>query len=255
MRTEIEYIKNNSENLEKISGEIYYISILLNKILNCCISKKNEEKNIFSLLEAKTYFESCLTSLKLIIEPNNNSMINKINQEYYSYDAIEKYCGLFLTILDSEQKELERFAQETRRLVNPIMVSIAIKSFREKLIDYTINLIIMPLYNSIKTYQILSYTMSEKEKRENFEYILFRHVFISSKLKGSQDRQKAKIASQSMGASFKETNITKIGRGKSNEDIPVESIKSPPEINSEKFYEIFKHKYNEDEEDEDIEFD
>ena len=55
-------------------------------------------------------------------------------------------------------------------------------------------LVVNPLSKSIMDYKIMSRKLDKGENRkEHFEYILFREVFISAKIKGSQERLKMAI--------------------------------------------------------------
>ncbi|MEK6882588.1 MAG: hypothetical protein AABY22_23405 [Nanoarchaeota archaeon] len=247
MREKMQWSKNKLIDMEDIAMDLTQLDFLVNKFSNLIIPKKEEQKSVLSLLEARTFFESCLTIIKGIIEPNDNPLIEKINEKYYTHDALGKYFDIFLTILDYEQKILQDYVTESRKLISPIIIQVAITAFREKLIDYMGNIIVSPLYNAVMEYENnLSNLEKEKiDKKKSFEYMLFRQVFISAKMKGSQDRQKAIMSGRNMGSTFKETNITKIGSGKDNTQ-DINEVQIPPSLES--FKDPFILDENEEEE-------
>ena len=219
-------IENELSDLEDVYLDISRIAKLSNSFYNLCIEKNNQERSILNLFQARTHFESCLTILKSLIEPNKNDYIQIINAQFSVHDALEKYFENFLAILDTEQKNLQSNVNQSKILTPQFMVQISIKLFREKLVDYMENIIITPFYNSVVLYK----NLKEKNK-ESFEYVLFREVFISSKIKGSAMRQKITVATQSFGAQFHETNITKYGKRQPREgEIEIQDVDIPPDI-------------------------
>ena len=141
-----------------------------------------------------------------------------------------------MSVLDLEQTKLEDDVKESKKIINAFIIQVGIKNFREKLKDYMENLVVSPLFNAFLTYKNLKNLKSEN-KKEIFEYILFREVFISAKIKGSETRQKLKASARSMGSSFHETNVIKQGRSKSGLTESTQDI-TPKEI--EQFPDLFE---------------
>ena len=234
MRNDLAKIKIE---IEKVNININLMNILslCNGIYNLCIYRREEiSKTINKLLRAKTNFEVALTLIKGIIEPNENKLIDEINLEYSSHNVLDEYFNNFLSILDVEQKNIQDSIKVNRIMGgvddNKILI---INSFREKIIDYTDTLLVIPLLKSLITFNKYSSVAKGNHDPLNvFEYILFRELFISAKIKGSSTRQKVSLSTASIGSTFHETNITKVGRGsrqglqaRENRDV------TPPEIN------------------------
>lgn len=245
MMTEMIRCKNKIDRIKNINLEIDLLVQNSRRFYNLCLEKSNSDKNILSLFEARTYFESCLTIIKSMIEPNENELISKVNLQQQDFRmAIDILFENFMSVLDVETKELKKYIDDSKvNISNEFIVKVCVKSFREKIMDYMENLVLFPLTNTLRIYdelerkgKIKETTYSEGEgkdikeinltKRKYFEYILFTEVFKSAKIKGSQTRQKI-TASQGSLSNFHETNIIKPGRNKQEVfSIPRDS---PPE--------------------------
>jgi hypothetical protein len=196
---------------------------------SCCIIRY-DDKDLAKVIEARTHLETTITILKRIIEPEENKLINTINNSYHSHDILEAYLENFLTILDEQfnklRESMSRYEQDS------LVAKINVKSFRERMIDYMYNLIVHPLVAA--SYDLKHYKGDlhpSITQRELFEYLLFRQFFIAAKIKGSEQRRKVAFSSSDGNVTFTETNILKKGKGKV--DNPQMQIRTPPSLNEE----------------------
>lgn len=232
MRYQWSDIKLELEELEDVSIDLFEIVSLSEKFFNLCIRKKQTStKFIQKLLIAKTYLETCLTLIKSIVEPNENIFIEHTNEKMQSYDILEKYFENFMAILDGEQKTTIDTLKNVS-MFNKSVPDIHLNSYKEKLVDHMNNLVLYPLLNAYKNYSDYMFNKNlptEVSKKDIFIYMLFREVYIASKIKGSALRQKIAVASQTVGSStFHETNITR-SPSKRNYDFNPNINKVPPE--------------------------
>jgi len=249
MRNEISWIEGEIERYEMIT-DISKLSVLANQFYNLCTERNNTNKSIINLFTARTCFESCITMLKIIIEPENNSKIKKLDVESNLYHKLETYFENFMSILDLEQKDLEKNVKELKSIIDPFAVIVGIKTYREKLVDYMNNLIILPLYNACNVYNNLTLGIKDQttiHKEELFTYLLFREVMISAKIKGSEKRQKIKISSGEFGSRISETNIIK-NTSRRRIEPREEVVEIPPAVTE--LDEFLEGKFEEDTEDE-----
>lgn len=219
MRTDFVYAKSKLEEIDEIYLDVSKIVHVANKFFNLCVEIQDQNKAILNLFEAKTYFEVCITVLKSIIE-QDNLRIEKVNEKHSSLDVLEKYIENFMAILDARQEKLYSSVKQSRDsggIVTTFTVNISVKSFRETLVDFMNDLVILPLINATKKYRIVSFELEESKRKEAFEYLLFREIVISAKIKGSTTRQKLTLASDSFGSHFHETNITKVGKSRNQQ--------------------------------------
>ena len=204
------WIKNELTNSEGIWLDLNYLVNSSNQFYNLCLKRTEEEKAILNLFEARMNLESCLTFLKEIIEVHENKLIQKINESHPILDLMDNYYENLFAILDLEEQKLRDYLTESKKLFNPFLITVSIKSFKERLLGYMSDLVLFPLLNAVTKYKnIINFT---EERKVVFEYILFREVYISAKIKGSQARQKLAMASHTLGARFSETNIIKSGK-------------------------------------------
>jgi len=243
MRRELTNLQIDLESLEELDTDLMKIAMYSKKFINLSMPRKSLMEEIFHLMEAKTCLETSITILKSMIESNENKLIEKVNTRYYSYDILEQYFDNFMSILDAEMKDLNSLISRYRNTIaKEPDLTVNIKSFREKLVNYMTNLIILPLINATIIYKKLDKTNCEDPK-ERFQYILFREVYISAKIKGSQMRQKVSVATQASNATFQTTNITKIPRVNAGRNkTEVTSDYTP--LNFEDLDEIFKDDEN-----------
>jgi len=243
MRTDWIQIQNNLGDLDYLNLDLDRLYRLAHQFHNLVLPKRNFETEVFHLLEAKSNFETSLTILKGLIEPKDNPLINEINQKNYSSDILEVYFENFMSIIDSDLKLLQDSLTRRKGVFeefNPMIV----KKIREQLTENMDNLILYPLMKSYKIFMHLDKNSIKNlpediTPKEVYEYLLFREVFISAKIKGSSMRQKVSVASQSMGATFHETNITKSPRGSKVTKLPTNYIDStPPDLDD--LDELFK---------------
>lgn len=212
----------------------------INKFRNCLLPASEHLEEVFDLFRARTYFESCLSIIKSIINPEKNTLIENLKTNHESFQfynasqILEKFFDNFMSILDKEFEDFYQLDNQGYKKVDPY-VPVQVRSVREKLKDYMNSLILFPLQKSFQVYS----TLQTEKTKEVFEYILFREVLIASSIKGSEMRQKL-IMSGGGGASFHETNIIKSPRSRSKsepiqQNLPMELI--PPGI--EEFTDIF----------------
>jgi len=210
----IQWIKANShlEDIKDLNLELSRIRSTVNHFYNLVIENNKLEKNILKVFEAKACFETALTMVKGLIEPETNDMIDKLNKDQMNmnYDKIKDYFDNLLAILDKEGESLKTQVSVSNGKIQPsYMARVYLTSYREKLKDYMSNLIVYPFINASRYYKILDKKIKEDESRiKIFEYLLFREVFISAKIKGSSIRHKS--GSAIGNATFHETNAYKI---------------------------------------------
>ena len=236
MRSDWIQIQSNLDKLEELNLDLNRLYSHAFKFYNQLMPIRLFSTEVFHIMEAKSNFETCLTILKGLIEPKDNPLINEINQKHYSFDVLETYFENFLAIIDSDVKLLQDSLTRRRGLIeefNPMIV----KKIREQLNENMDNLILYPLIKAHRNFVVLDKESiknlpEEVTLRNVFEYLLFREVFISAKIKGSGVRQRVSIASQMAGATFHETNITKSPRGstKAIKINPALSDSTPPDL-------------------------
>ena len=238
MRTELAQITDNMIPLRKLNIDVDDITHIVTDFDNLCIMR-NEDRDINKLIEAKTRFETGLTLLKSLIEPRENRFISGINEKYDSHDVLVSYLDNLITILDSEQtKMIDSLKLVRDRLIFDSLQNIFNKSFKEKMHDYVYNLIVIPLLKASTKYIFAQDLFKEeKDKKEIFEYILFREVFIASKIKGSKTRKDSSISG--MGSNFHETNIIKPGRTRSIHQAQF-TAQTPPDVPGQEFNDFLK---------------
>jgi len=232
MRTDWIQIQSDLSDLDYLNLDLDRLYRLAHQFHNLVLPKKHFATEVYHILEAKSNFETSLTILKGLIEPKNNPLINEINHKHYSSDILEVYFENFMSIIDSDLKLLQDSLTRRKGVFeefNPMIV----KKIREQLTENMDNLILYPLMKSYKIFLNLDANNirdlpDDITKRDIYEYLLFREVFISAKIKGSSIRQKVSVASQSMNATFHETNITKPPRGSKTTKIPINYIDSTP---------------------------
>lgn len=224
--TELEDIWDIVSNIYSLSQEFFIL----------CVDGENLEENLKDLLELKTILESCLTELKFILE-SDNPLINELNKSHSTLDILERYFDNLFSVLDTMEDKLKGIVKDAddRYVKNQWVVEASIKSLRERFIGYMKDLVNKPLSNALRKYVSLKKKDIELrrgeeiiklEKKEIFEYILFKEVWTSCKIKGSTERKKALVSGNLTSATFEEKNI--INRGRRREEY--EKIQEPPEI-------------------------
>lgn len=221
--------------LEDIWDNINNINSLHKELFTSCINKKNLEKNLKDLFESKTLLESSITELKFILE-RENQLIDEVNEMHSSLDILEKYFDNLFSVLDTMEDKLKTIVKDSDDgyIKNKWIVEASIKSLRERFIGYMNDLIIKPLSNALTKYISIDKNIQIKkgeeiiklEKKEIFQYILFKEVWTSCKIKGSSERKKSLVSSNLTSATFEEKNITTNRRRKEEP----ERIQEPPEI-------------------------
>ena len=235
-------IKTRIKSIEEMDYDMDNLILNVRRFYNMTIERSNSETSIIDLFEARTYFETCVTIIKSLIDPGDNELIDMVNTSTAFIKDIDIYFDNLLAILDVQQKDIQNeIKQVNAKLVDAFYIKLAIKGFREKIVDYMNNLILMPFMNSLNNYKKYESIIKtgrikigedeyEITKKKIFEYILFTEIFKSAKLKGSPVRQKVS-ASSGLSSSFHETNIIKPGKSK-----PMETISqadNPPELQEE----------------------
>lgn len=240
-RTDWIQIQSDLEGLDYLNIDIDRLCRLAHQFYNLILPKKHFATEVFHILEAKSNFETSLTIIKCLIEPKDNPLINEINQKHYSSDVLEVYFENFMSIIDSDIKLLQDSLTRRRGIIdefNPMIV----KKIREQLTENMDNLVLYPLMKAYKNFIHLKDSIKNLPEnithREIYEYLLFREVFISAKIKGASMRQKVSVASQSVGATFHETNITRSPRASKNKIQVGYTDSTPPDLDD--FDELFK---------------
>lgn len=207
-----------------------------NQFYGMTIEKENNKEMILSLLTSRTNLESCLTILKGIISPTNNKLISSVSDDTIS--LLNLSFDSFMAILDLEQIRLSEAGGKNKQHVDPFMERVSIKNFRELLIDYMENIVVFSLLNACERYVHFTITQKDLEydKEELFAYLLLKSLIVTAKIKGSETRQKIRIASQTMSAHFTEKNILK---DRTDDLDNLSNMKIPPDPGKEtKFEEL-----------------
>lgn len=257
MRMNITEIQIRARQFPELEINLFNLVTYSGKFYNCCIFT-GRGKDIFKLYEARRWFESCLTIMKDLIEPSNNELIEVHAENHFI--SIEEYFDNLLSITDSELTELKINNKTIRKNFVPgEVIDIHLKYIKEKLMDYMENLVIMPLLKSLTEYRDYSTKIKELPKikvqrdgkdiertvtkKQIFEYLLFRNMFISSRLRGSPMRQRISVSS-GLGISINEKNIYKTGGRKKAPATTGQTLETPPSV--KEFDDIFDIDLEED---------
>jgi hypothetical protein len=230
-RVEITEIKHSlwkypelRENLERLDDEV----------LKFCNITGGDIDDALRILKARRHFESCLTICKSFIDPETNDYIEKVNDKLHSYDFFIDGIGNSLAVLDKLESELESLDEQTvYKSHDKIKSKISFKSykFREKLKDYMENMIIFPFISAIKNfYNFPNEIKGNKVVKDKnlFMYLLFRELYGTIEIKGSEKRQ-LQFITGSGKVNMSETNIYKNAK---NKPIQLDDYgdTNPPEI-------------------------
>jgi hypothetical protein len=174
MLEKMSYAENELINLEEIHLDISQIVALTNRFYNLCTERIKEEKFILLLFEARTCLESSITMVKVLVEPKDNKYIEEVNEKHFSHDILEKYFENFMAILDVEQQKIVSYIEDSKKFASPFVVTAAVKTYRERLIDYMENLVLTPIYNAVVSYKNWVDVKKNENSKDVFEYFLFR---------------------------------------------------------------------------------
>lgn len=205
-------------NNNKINIDFKLLSKNANNFYNKCLESTNDDLNVLKLFEITSYFESCLTNMKSLLEMQENILIEE-QMKKHNFDFIKNFeanVDNLMSVLDSERTKIKDYLSRST-IINPILIKVTIKSFREKIKDYMENLIIYPLDRSVYLFSFyeskgLIETFIKKNSDVNkemiFQYILFKELLYSSQIKGSDKRQKSSYSGVS-SMTVHENNVIK----------------------------------------------
>jgi hypothetical protein len=174
----------------------------------CILNGHDISLDIKNLVNARRHLETCLTLLKGIIDPKNNQIIDQVNQQVYSYRAFLDYLDNANAVLDAMQGHFFKTTTASTPISATPQYYTLVDSFKEKMLDYMNNLVLMPIHLS---YQRFLYTKNIKKDSETYVYLLFREIYSSVEIRGSPSRLKVEMSTGSYGTAFNErvTNIIK----------------------------------------------
>lgn len=231
-------IENKILRLDDVNIDVRDIRMNALKFTGLLILNENEiYRDISKIVEARRLFETCLTQIISLTDPEKNEYIEKINETNHSFDAFMELLGNANAIIDSQVMNfLDKIEKKRELFDNPIM-PIMLESARQKLLDYLENFILNPLILAYNKFIQLPKTIEKDGKKTGitkdsklFTYFLFKELYKCAEIKGSAIRQASSLSTTG-GIKFNETNYIKQGKIKQNQTDENQYVDtSPPEI-------------------------
>ena len=211
---------NLQMEMMKISTQIKKLKINLdtdvlkneiNAFHNCLIvrglhisDKKKQEKRIIKsinrVIQARTNFDNCMTTLKSSFEIESNTYISQVNKDFKSYTAFLNFLGISNARLDLFNETISDIERTRDISYNPISLT-KIGAFRQVLIHYMSGFVISSLKEALKKFDRIGTEMVIFDEKGNevkktivkdsnlFFYLLFLECYRVSEVEGAYARQ------------------------------------------------------------------
>mgnify|MGYP001579733563 CR=1 FL=1 len=224
MREQWTECQEEINKFEDITTDLDKLENYANKIYSRCVLRRDNREDVMNILEAISHLEGCISTMKSIIDPDGNPLIDLFNTRHIYGDLLEEYISNMMAIIDLKSQEIKRNIRESEeRIITTYVVTITVKMLSENIRNHLEDLILSPLMNAIRDYKKYQIYFDDKTdspfrrikkgmeftKQDLFEYLLFREVFIAVKIKGSTLRQKVATSMSATAPSFHETKIIK----------------------------------------------
>ena len=196
MRSEIVEIENVTKGVKDIELDISKLRKVVMRFYNSILMKDNFQKNLFRLLEAKSFLNQATTILINIIDENENTIISKYKEENSKdLDELKNFFSNFEANLDKREAELLKLIQHSN-ITPKITMPFQLKSLLEEIKNGMESIVLYPLTIAVKNFKD---SKLGGDKKEIFRYYLFKSVLETIGIKGSEQRLKSILMNSSGG--------------------------------------------------------